>query len=338
MKKALVLILAIFMACGMLFAQAASEQTEAWPTRDISCYIHSNQGGGTDAWVRFLTPILEEELGVKITCTNLAGAKGGQAATKVYSAAHDGYSLLGTSETSMFYGSNDVGPTADKWNFYIAAGSAGIIVTTKDSKYKTIQELVEAAKANPDTVKIGNSGVGKGWHCKAILFEQGAGVKFKHVPYSGSGPALTALLSGEVDAVSCSTGEVAEYVRGGMVIPLVITENRSEKMEGYGEVPSAVALYPDTAFGLSNLFQFLGFALPDDTPQYILDKFGAAFDKAMKDPRTIKFAEDQIATIYDLKGEDAKKLTTNMQQVCWWLAQDLGLAVVSPEKAGIPRP
>lgn len=338
MKKLIVVLLAVFMVCGVAFAQAAGEAAQDWPTRDINCYIHSNQGGGTDAWVRFLAPMLEEELGAKIVCSNLAGAKGGQAATKVYTSAHDGYSLLGTSETSMFYGSNDVGPTADKWHFFIAAGSAGIIVTKADSPYKTIQDLVAAAKANPGQIKIGNSGVGKGWHCKAILFEQGAGVEFKHVPYSGSGPALTALLSGEVDAVSCSTGEVAEYVRGGMVTPLVITENRSEKMEGFGEVPSAVALYPDTAFGLSNLFQFLGFALPDDTPAYILDKFGKAFDKIMKDPRTVKFAEDQIATIYALQGKAADELTENMQKVCWWLAQDLGLAVVSPEKAGIPRP
>ena len=237
-----------------------------------------------------------------------------------------------------FFGSNDVAPTAENWNFFIAGGSPGVIAVPADSPFTTIEEMVAAAKANPEGVKISNSGTGKLWNIKAVQLEEGAGVKFKHVPYNGSGPALTALLSKEVDALSASAGEIAEYVRGGLMRPLIMTEAVSMNFEGFGEVRAGSKVYPKTAFGYENMFQWLGFMLPIDTPAERVKIFEAAFQKAVNDPRTKDFAEKQNARIIGLSGEKATTLAKNMQQVSWWIAHDLGLAKVSPETAGIPRP
>jgi tripartite-type tricarboxylate transporter receptor subunit TctC len=339
MKKRLILLVLVLVACSLLFATGAQEQKEKYPVKDINVYIFSSQGGGTDAWCRFLGPLMEEDLGVKVINSNLPGANGGTAAQKVWTSPHDGYTVLGASETSMFFGSNGVAPTSENWHFFIAAGSGGIIVVPAKSPYKTIQEFVAAAKANPKSIKIANSGQGKGWHTKAVTLEQAAEVEFKHVPYNGSGPAITAMLSGEADAVSCSTGEISEYIRAGLVRPLVITEAVGERFEGWdGMVPAASDLYPKGAFAFSNMFQWLGFMLPKDTPDYVVKRFETAFQKAMANPKTAEFAKSQSAKLFGLSGAKAAELAKNMEAVTWWMAYDLGIAKISPEKAGIARP
>ena len=193
-------------------ATAGGKQEAKYPSKPINVFIFSSQGGGTDQWVRHLANLMEKDLGVSIVCNNLPGANGGTAAMKVFNSPHDGYTVLGASETSVFFGVNDVAPQASKWEFFIGGGSPGVIGVHKDSPYKTIQDLVQAAKNKPNTVKIGNSGRGKLWHIKALQLAKGAGVQFQHVPYNGSAPAITALLSKEVDAVSCSAGENMESI------------------------------------------------------------------------------------------------------------------------------
>jgi tripartite-type tricarboxylate transporter receptor subunit TctC len=338
MKKVLMVLVLALVSTTMLFAAGASE-TADYPSKDINVYIFSSQGGGTDSWSRFLTPLMEEELGVKIICTNMPGANGGTAAQKVWSSPHDGYTVLGASETSMFFGSNGVAPTSENWHFFVAAGSSGIIAVSAKSPYMTVQDLVLAAKAKPKSITIANSGQGKGWHTKAITLEKAADVEFKHVPYNGSGPAITAMLSGETVAVSCSTGEISEYIRAGIVRPLVITEAKGETFEGWdGEVPAAAKIYPQGEFAFSNMFQWLGFMLPKDTPAEAVERFGAAFKKAMANPKTAEFAKTQSAKLFGLTGDEANALAKNMEAVSWWMAQDLGIAKISPESAGIPRP
>lgn len=338
MKKILMVLALALVSTAMVFA-AGTGETADYPSKDINVYIFSSQGGGTDAWCRFLAPLMEEDLGVKIINTNMPGANGGTAAQKVWTSEHDGYTVLGASETSMFFGSNGVAPISENWHFFIAAGSGGVIAVPVESPYMTVQDLVAGAKASPKSVTIANSGQGKGWHTKAVTLEKAAGVEFKHVPYNGSGPAITAMLSGETNAVSCSTGEISEYIRAGIVRPLVITEAKGETFEGWdGEVPAAAKVYPAGEFAFSNMFQWLGFMLPKDTPQEAVDRFGAAFKKAVEDPRTAEFAKVQSARLFGLIGEDANKLAKNMESVAWWMAQDLGLAKVNPESANIPRP
>jgi tripartite-type tricarboxylate transporter receptor subunit TctC len=281
---------------------------------------------------------MEKDLGVSMVCNNLPGANGGTAAMKVMNSDHDGYTILGASETSVFFGVNDVAPTAKNWEFFIGGGSPGVIVVGKDSPYKTVQDLVQAAKDKPNTVKISNSGRGKLWNIKAIQLEKGAGVQFLHVPFNGSAPAITSLLSKEVDAASCSAGEVVEYVRGGMVRPIIMTEAVDMDFEGFGKVPAATSVYPKTEFGFKNLFQWLGFMFPADTPKEALDTFGKAFMKAMNDPATAKFVEAQKARKIAAAGTDGKDLAVNMESIASWMSKDLGLAKKDPAALGIVKP
>jgi tripartite-type tricarboxylate transporter receptor subunit TctC len=336
MKKLCLILAALLLTAAVVTAEGQKETK--YPSKPITVYIFSSQGGGTDVWVRHLAGLMEKDLGVSIVCNNLPGANGGTAGMKVFNAPHDGYTVLGASETSVFFGVNDVSPTAKNWEFFIGGGSPGVIAVHKDSPIKTVQDLVQAAKDKPNTVKISDSGRGKLWHIKALQLGQGAGVRFQHVPYNGSAPAITALLSKEADAVSCSAGEIAEYVRGGMARPIVMTEAVDMDFEGFGKVPAATSLYPNTAFGYKNLFQWLGLMFPADTDPAILAAFDRAFKKAMTDPSTDTFAAAQKARKIGASGKEAKELAVNMESIASWMSAELGLAKKDPASLGIAKP
>ncbi len=332
----------IFALCFILYMLSLAQgcgkpKSSTYPGKNIKVHIFSSQGGGADQWSRHLAVLMAKELGVNLVCVNLPGAKGGTGAMRVWNSPHDGYTVLGASETSLFFGVNDVAPTADNWEFFIAGGSPGVIAVHSDSPYQTIEALMEGAQENPGWVKISNSGQGKLWNIKAIQLEQAAGVKFQHVPYNGSGPAVTALLSKEVDAVSCSAGEAVELIRGGMIRPLIVTETYGVDFENFGFVRPATEIYPSIEYGL-NLFQWLGFLIPNDVSPEVLETFGRAFDKAISDPTTDEFVKAQKAKKIGLRGKGAKELALKMQSIASWQLKELGIAKKDPVDLGIAKP
>jgi tripartite-type tricarboxylate transporter receptor subunit TctC len=309
-----------------------------YPSKTVFLYIFSSQGGGTDQWTRHLASLMEQELGVSMVCANLPGANGGTGAMRVWNAPRDGYAILGASETAMFFGVNAVAPLAAEWEYFIVGGSPGVVVVHADSPHTSVEDLVAAAKRAPRSVTVANSGQGKLWHLKAMQLEQAAGVTFRHIPYNGSGPAITALLSREVQALSCSAGEVAEYVRGGLVRPLLATEAEGVDFENFGAVPSAAALYPESAAGFTDLFQWLGLMLPGDVPPEVLEVLGRAFDNAMAHPKTEELATLRHIRMLGLRGAEAKEVALRMERVASWSSWDLGVARRDPSELGIPRP
>ncbi|MHC4682279.1 MAG: tripartite tricarboxylate transporter substrate-binding protein, partial [Planctomycetota bacterium] len=233
---------------------------------------------------------------------------------------------------------NDVAPMVDKWRFFIAGGSQGVFAVKADSPYASIEALAEQAQTNPGKIKVGNSGQGKLWHIKAVQLERAMGGSLKHIPYNGSGPAITALLSGEVDAVSCSCAEIGEYVKAGLARPLLVTDVTPVTFDGFGSVRSAIEVYPDMEMGLKNLFQWLGFMLPDDVDQERLRTFEGAFQRAIASPEFAQFLQMQMARKIALSGDEAGQLADRMQTIASWTAKELGIGRKDPEQLGIPRP
>lgn len=315
-----------------------SVQAAEYPTRSISVVIHSAAGGGSDVWARKVSAIMEKDLGVKMICMNKPGGLGGIAANFVWNSKHDGYTILGASETAMNYGVNGVcEKTARFWNFYIPGGSPGVIAVLSGSPFKNFEELVKAAKANPDNVKVSNAGIGKLWHLKSEMFKKYGDVPIKHSPYTGSAPAIVALLSKEVDAVSCSAGEVGSYIESGKMRPLVMTEKDPFTFPGFGEVPPITKFFPQLEKYLP-MSQFLCLMVPKDTPKEILDRLGAAFEYAMKTQEMAEFMRQQLAVRYGIWGESANKLAIDMEKRFSWFGEELGINKVHPEKLGIEKP
>lgn len=312
--------------------------SEKYPTKSINVVIHSSAGGGSDIWARKVSALMEKDLGQKMICMNKAGGLGGIAANFVWNSKHDGYTILGASETAMTYCVNGAfDKTAKVWNFYISGGSPGVIAVLNDSPFKTFEDLVKAAKANPDNVKVSNAGIGKLWHLKSEMFRKYANIPIKHSPYNGSAPAIVALLSKEVDAVSCSAGEVGSYIESGKMRPLVMTEKEPFNFPGFGETPAITKFSPQLNKYLP-MSQMLFLMIPKDTPKDILDRLGVAFEYAMKDPEMATFIKMENAVRIGLWGGPANELGIDMEKKFSWFAQELGIANVHPEKLGIEKP
>ena len=338
MKK-LLLCLAILMAAAIaLSAEGARESGEKFPTKPINVVVHSAAGGGSDVWARKVSALMEKELGVKMIVSNKPGGNGGLAANFVWNAPHDGYTVLGGSESAMTYVVNGAfDKNASVWDWLISGGSPGVIAVLKDSPFKTFDDLVAAARAKPDTVAVSNAGIGKLWHLKVDMMKKYSNVPIKHSPYTGSAPAIVALLSKEVDAVSCSAGEIAQYIESGDVRALVMTENVPFEFKKGGRVPAVTEKFPELGKYLP-MSQFLCLSYPGDVPQSAKAAFEKAFDAVMRSKEMKDFIGEQLAVEYNKKGEAGRSMAVDMERKFSWFTQDLGLAKVEPSKAGIARP
>jgi tripartite-type tricarboxylate transporter receptor subunit TctC len=235
----------------------------------------------------------------------------------------------------VFFGVNGVAPTVENWEFYIAGGSPGVFAVLSKSPYKDLKSLVKIARESPDQIKIGNSGRGKLWHIKAAQLGKFAGVKFQHIPYEGSAPAIMALVSEEVDVVSCSADEIFEYVRSGTARPITVTEIEGFEFDGFGYVESATELFPETKYCYSHLFQWLGFLVPKDVPSRVKEEFDGAFMSALNDSTTVELMVKQKVQWMGITGEKAKDLMIKMQSYASWISKDMGIAKIDPADLGI---
>lgn len=324
-------------AIAVTFGLAVDKASAEYPCKTMRVVVGSSAGGGTDSYARAFAALAEKKLGKKIVVTNMPGAKGTKAGNSVWQGKHDGCTVLGMSETTMTYGVNGSLTTTKDWHYHIFGGSPGVIAVQGDSKYKTFEDFIADAKANPGKVKVANSGIGKLWHLKVMMTELETGAKFKHVGFNGSKPAMTSLLTGEVDAVTASTGEIAAYVESGKMRALVITETEGYTFANGDKIPAITKAFPGVAKHLP-MGQFLAYLFPRDVPQNVLDAYRPVFEEVVASPDFKKFTDGRGAKIYGVYGGKADNMVTGMEQRFSWFMQDLGLAKVNPEKLGIKRP
>ncbi len=309
-----------------------------FPSRTIGNFVFSSAGGGTDQWNRMISAIMEKDIGQKITVTNMTGGNGGTAVAHVWNAEHDGHTWLGCSETITTHpATKSSDRMAKDWQFWVMAGSPGVLCVSAEGPYKTYGDLVKAAGEGGRKLKIGNSGLGKLWHLKAYIAANLGKVPFEHVPYQGSRPAIIACLSGEIDAVSASLGEVTDFVASGKLIPVLMTENEPYDLPGFGKIQAAAEVFPEVK-SYFPLNQWLGIAIPADCPAPAKQKIDEAFAKAIANPDIARFAKEQQSVIYNLTGAKANDMVVRQEAVMSWLLYDLKLAPVNPETLGIKRP
>ncbi|WP_326974639.1 tripartite tricarboxylate transporter substrate binding protein [Caproicibacter sp. BJN0012] len=353
MKKALATVLAISMALSMgacstsnSGGNSAGSQTNQnsqaakadFPVRSLQNIIPFSAGGGTDVWNRALMNQMSKVLGQTIVSTNMTGGSAGSIGVDyAWKAKHDGYTLCGTSETPLtipIMTTSD--QTSKDWKFFIAAGSPGVLCVNRKSKYKSMDEILNALKDKPQSVSIAGT-TGGLWFALAKLFDSYGDVPFKWVPYNGSGDAIKGSVSYEADCVCASAGEVKEFVRSGDLIPIAVMDNDDWNFPEFGTV-KAVSSYVPALKQYLPLKQFLGFMVPADTDSAVVDVLTDAFDEAMKSDEIKKFADEQLCTLYGLTGDEASKMAADTESKLCWDLYNMGQAKFSPEKYNIPKP
>ncbi len=252
----------------------------AWPQRPIELIVPFAAGGGTDVLARALAEVARKHLPQDLIVLNRAGASGAVGWTELANARPDGYKIgIITVELTMIphMGLTKISSDAVLPVARLNADPATIAVRA-DSPYRSIEELIAAARKDEAAVRIGNAGPGSLGHLAAAALQDKAGVKFNHAPYRGANPAVLDLLGGHIEAVAVTPVEVATYVAAGKIRPLAImAEQRIQA--GWEAVPTLKECGIDLLIG-----GWRGLAVPRNTPDAVVQTLRKAMALTLKDP------------------------------------------------------
>lgn len=332
-RKILTLCMVIFFAFTAS-AMAASK----YPARDITNVVVWGAGGGTDTCNRIISAEMAKILGVNINVINKPGGVAGSMGMSFASKRPaDGYTLCGLSESCVTAG---VQGGWDKrmniWDAFIVGGSPDVISVTPDTPYKTLKDLVEAAKAHPGTIKAGASGAGSIHHLNLLALENGTGADFSFIPYKGSAPSQNATMTGEISLVVTSLAEQQQLIRSGKLRPLAMLIPGDFTVADVGVIPSAFKEYPELSKYLP-ISQAIGFAILKTAPADVKAELVDAFDKAMATDKVKNWAKDNYYLLSGKTGEEAAAEFNSLESNFAWTLWDLKAAKVDPATLGIPK-
>ena len=287
----------------LVLALSVPLQAAEFPTKEVQIVIPWAAGGATDLIFRALAATSGKYLGKAVVVVNKPGGAGAVGYTEVMQAKPDGYTLVSAItpltilphqvKTAFTY--KDFDPVIN------VVRDPGMFLVRSDAPWKGVKDFVDYAKKNPDMITVGNSGAGGGVHLIALAFEKTAGVKFNHIPFSGGGPSVTALLGGHVNAVTVSPPEGIEHVKAGKLkIVALFSEKRFEL---FPDVPTVKEQGIDFSMG-----QWRGLASSKGTPPDVIKKLHDAFKQGMDDPAFIKNAKDMVVNLSYLGPEAFAKL------------------------------
>ena len=309
------------MALAALAGVAAAQD---YPTRPITLVAPFPPGGVADLTARPVAAALEKVLKNPVGVVNKTGAAGAVGMQYVATSRPDGYTLL------LALSSISIIPEADKIfgrppaftveqfaPIALISADPTILVVRAESPWKTAKEFIEDAQKRPGQISYSSSGVYGTLHMAMALLEHGASVKLRHVPYSGAGPALTAILGGHVDALASGPAVVLPHIKAGKLRALAGWGDK--RVAALPEAPTFKELgYPDAEF-----YIWAGVFAPKGTPEPVLAKLRDAVRQAVNDPE-FKGAMEKLETPIAFKqGEefqrffdaDARRLAAGVQRV-----------------------
>lgn len=263
--------------------------------RTMTMLIPWDAGGPGDVTSRLLAIGMEQGLGIRVVPVNKVGAGSQVGLTEFTRSKPDGYTIGTTNQPSCMltyldperkaiYGRKDFQPLA------VVAYTPASVGVRADSPYKTLKDLIDAAKAAPESIKVSTVGMLSNTHMDVLMLEKVAGVRFAHVHFSGSAPALTALMGGHVDVAVMSAASYTTQVKSGEVRLLgLMTKEESASYPGVKTLESqGYKLYSGA---------MMGYSAPKETPREIMDILSGAIRKAVA---TEAFKKRMVEIGYDL--------------------------------------
>ena len=273
------------LALGLAAAAALPSLSfaQAYPAKPITVVVAFSAGGNNDLRARQLGIPVGAMLGQSVIVDNKPGASGNIGHDYVAKAAPDGYTLgIGAmgplAVNPSLYPKLNFDPQRDFTPIVLIEKAPLVLVTRVEKPFKSVKDVVDAAKAKPGALTIGNAGPGGAHHLSGELFEQAAGITTLSVPYKGGGPASTALLSGEIDMMFEQTYAALPSIKAGKTRALAVTSAR--RLPSLPDVPTMAELgYPEVV--VSN---WLGLIGPKGTPPAVVKKLNESFNKALAAP------------------------------------------------------
>ena len=264
-----------------LLALPAAAQT--YPSKPVRVLVGFAPGGGVDISARLLASKLSDYLGQQFIIDNKPGAGTNIAALEAARSAPDGYTLFMNSPAVVINTALYAKPPYQLSEFTgvsIFSATTNLLVVPASFEAKNVQDLVRIAKAKPGALNYASAGQGTTQHLAAELFKLRTGTSIVHVPYKGSGPSMTALLSGEVQLSFINPVAAGAQVRAGKLRALAVTDSRRSEL--MPDVPTMKEA------GVEGVEVTLWYALlaPAATPAEVVEKLAAAVARAARDPVT----------------------------------------------------
>jgi len=291
-------LLALLLAAASVgaLAQVQPAQSAQAPLRLI---VPFTPGTGIDLIARTVGPRLAERLGRPVVVDNRAGASGNIGTEAVVRAAPNGQTLLVSVNTLVMnrslYPKLPFDPVRDLMPVSLTSWGQLLLVTPPTSGYKTAADLVAAARAKPGRVNYASPGVGTPHHLSMELFKSTAGVFMTHIPYRGTGPALTDLLGGQVDAMFLPIHVALPHVRSGRLVALGLGSEKRHAL--LPQVPTLA----EARSGNVNVDMWYGiFAPPGSAPEFV-----ARLNRELKEI----LALPEVRTAFETQGMDPASST-----------------------------
>ncbi|MDA0275562.1 MAG: tripartite tricarboxylate transporter substrate binding protein [Proteobacteria bacterium] len=269
---------------------------QGYPTKPINMIAPFPPGGVADIVGRPLAASMEKTLGRPVLVVNRSGAGGAVGTTAVAKAAPDGYTILmSLSSISIFPVSDPINgkpapyTLADFAPIALVTSDPTVLVVAADGPYKTIQEFIASARAYPGQMNYSSSGVYGTLHVAMEMFASAAGIKLFHVPYQGGGPAVAALLGGQVHALASGPAAAVGQIKGGKMRALAGWGDK--RLPLMPDLPTFKELgYQDVEF-----YIWSGVFAPAGTPAPAVARLRAAVRAAVNDPQ-FRGAMDKVST------------------------------------------
>jgi tripartite-type tricarboxylate transporter receptor subunit TctC len=314
--KSLLALVAVLLA-GVTHAQ------DTYPSKPVTMIVPFPPGGVADIVARPTAEVLGRVLKQPVVIENKPGAGGGIGMAYVAKAKPDGYTIM------LALSSISIIPEADKvtgrppmfqLNQFVPiarlTADPTVLAVRADAPWKNVQEFIADAKKRPGAISYGSSGNYGTMHMPMEMFSQAAGIKLLHVPYTGGGPAVVALLGGNVDALSTGPSTVIQHVKAGKV--RVLASWGDKRLASLPEVPTLSESGVDAVF-----FQWAGLFAPAGTPEPVLAKLREAARITANDPTFVNAMNTVQTPVQYLDAPelarfweaDARKLAQAVQRV-----------------------
>ena len=256
---------------------------DKWPAKPITYIVPFPAGGTTDILARLIGQKLGAALGTTIVIDNKGGAGGSVGSEIAARAPADGYTLLGGTISShainvSLYPKLGYDPIKSFTPVVLIGSNPVVLVVRQDSPYKTLQDVLAAAKAKPKTISSASAGNGTSQHMALELLSYKSGTQFIHVPYKGSGPAIQDVIGGQVDMMFDTTVVAGAHIQSGKLRALAVTS--AKRLESMPNVPTVA----ESGVAGFEVVSWQGIFAPAGTPKPLVERLHTEITKILQTP------------------------------------------------------